>query len=322
MNDFMFDRPKYIALSNACDLDCFVVSEKQSENQLTLHDRFLKNEHSFNLEKTFLNISQMGVQSFKFLTRFDDIFIKDFEAVKSQISQKKLDKAVIYNTLVLEGKIEPHKILNSIKENPHFLYAAWGDDSGFIGLSPELLFRSDKSDAKTFAIAGTAKDKKILQETKYLEEQKIVLEGISHALDSIDLPHFIEKKKSIEYNGLFHLYNEIGFSKKNRSSKEIIKALHPTAAIGGYPKAKFKEYVQFLEHIKNPRIDYYGGLFHFKNTHKEICIVMIRGIFWKNNKVFIHAGCGVTKDSRLEDELVESKNKIKSVMEYFNLELH
>ena len=90
-----------------------------------------------------------------------------------------------------------------------------------------------------------------------------------------------------------------------------VKKLHPTPALGAFPKKAGAEWL--LGYQKKVDRKSYGAPFGYYHppSQKVTCIVAIRQIQWGNRKIRIGAGCGVIAQSSLEKEWQEILLKIK-----------
>ena len=93
---------------------------------------------------------------------------------------------------------------------------------------------------------------------------------------------------------------------------EVIKALHPTSAMGIYPNNPEKM-LQLSNFILQKQREAFAAPFAMVNQDFVYSVVAIRNLFFEPHQVQIFSGCGVTHDSNCEAELLELKNKRNSV---------
>lgn len=257
---------------------------------------------------------------------YSDRFCSDFERAKYLIEKTSLEKIVVFNTLKLEFKdnlkVNNFLIKNSNVISDNHYYAYWKDNSGTIGLSPELVFNREEKAYFTYAIAGTNKELLSLEQTdsKLLEEHNLVIDDISNKLKGLNLHFEVQKTNWKRFKSYYHLVTPIKILESSLGD-DFIKDFVPTAALGGYPINDFKKHREDLEFEKKLSFLNYGGVFHFNSSNFQKSIVIIRSIEWENNIAYIHAGCGVVSKSVLSEELAESLMKIDSVLEVFCNEL-
>lgn len=197
-------------------------------------------------------------------------------------------------------------------------YGLWGGGKGILGITPEWLFKlkADGSIA-TMALAGTRSNepgnKSLLGDPKEVREHAIVIEGISAQLKP--LANFqVGPVSELALNSLVHLHAEITAKPKQPVSYEQwVSALHPTPAIGAWPKKEGLEWLRGDDHSRS-RLRH-GAPFGFicPGIAESPCLVAIRGVEWTPDYVQITAGNGILVESLFEKEWVEVNAKIDSV---------
>jgi isochorismate synthase len=104
--------------------------------------------------------------------------------------------------------------------------------------------------------------------------------------------------------------------------EEIIKALHPTSAVCGLPKAAAKDFI-----LQNEPYDrsYYSGFLGELNidlatfrTEQSDLFVNLRCMKINEKQVELFIGCGITKDSVPEAEFIETVNKSMTMRKVLN----
>ena len=118
---------------------------------------------------------------------------------------------------------------------------------------------------------------------------------------------------------LEHLLTEIHVNlKKLYSYLDFVNALHPTAALGVYPKEKLSSWIGRLPGNQDRK--FFGGPFGVESPDGHMhCYVAIRNIELENNKIRIGAGCGIVKTSDPQKEWQELFAKRNAVKRIFNL---
>lgn len=210
-----------------------------------------------------------------------------------------------------------------LKKSEQYLYGFWDQNSGFIGYTPEILIECDDSQVSTMALAGTwskhlpAPD---FEDVKIRNEHQLVVEDILRQLSTESL---ISKSETevLELEYLFHLKTKFRYGCKNLDQlKGCIKKLHPTAALGLFPRSE-KLSMEFNNFKLQKNRKNFGAPFGFIGATKSLLLVAIRNIFWSNDEVLIYSGCGVTADSDFETEYEEIIAKRNSVKKTFGLNL-
>jgi menaquinone-specific isochorismate synthase len=209
-------------------------------------------------------------------------------------------------------------LLRNYSHSPSYLYGFWGPNEGVLGLTPELLCRYDLESLslETMALAGTipSGDEAFLdKDEKITAEHHWVVEGIKETLAPLGIPS-ISKKEILRLPHLSHLLTHIR-TKLHRPEpiSKIIESLHPTPALGGYPKESVFPLLQELA-VKVPRGRYGApvGVLYGSQAH---CYVGIRNIQWDGACARIGAGCGIVKESELNKEWEEIQWKLHAIQQ-------
>lgn len=223
-------------------------------------------------------------------------------------SNKKLDEKE-FNFL------EKSWVENLENTYPIFLKA---HNFSYIGLSPEILFERNARDLKTMALAGTRQlddqycSKEFLSNPKDREEHEIVVKSILEDLGSLGEISVSETYVK-ELKNLAHLRTDINLRlNKDYSNRDLVKKLHPTPALGVYPKGSLNDW--FSMHNKIQDRSLFGAPVLIESGDWARCIVGIRCAFNENGLWKLGSGCGVVPASQWESEWQELHNKRKSVL--------
>lgn len=195
----------------------------------------------------------------------------------------------------------------------------------FITATPELLVKVQDQQLYTVALAGSAprdqdpqQDQQqqnwLLQDDKNLGEHQLVVDAIKQALEPICQSLSVGEQPEILTNKfIHHLCTPI--SGQLASSHTIISAvfrLHPTPALGGYPR---EQALQFIKTHELGARGYYGAPVGWLDLEGNGCfIVAIRSGVVQSHLATLYAGCGIVADSVAEDELNETTTKFKPIM--------
>jgi menaquinone-specific isochorismate synthase len=201
-----------------------------------------------------------------------------------------------------------------------FSYGFEFGDEGMAGLTPELLFEVENGLLKTMALAGTGRDDgpSLLLDRKETHEHNLVIEHIQQELKPFGRVDIGCSEERV-YGSLKHLYTPIAvFLDREPDFMSFVRALHPTAALGGWPR---KPAVEWLEkqpfHLSRRR---FGAPFGYKDGHDMKCVVAIRGVQWCKNRLLVASGCGVVKESRALNEWRELELKRASIYRWLGVE--
>lgn len=167
----------------------------------------------------------------------------------------------------------------------------------WMGASPELLLRADVAKIETMSLAGTQPEGLSGFTSKEREEQRIVTDYISNVFSKIDSKPLVEKQATVMAGNVKHLCNhfELRIKYDQKIVNLLVKELHPTPAVGGFPK---NEAIEFIEATEKHKREFYAGYFGFvePGTKTEL-YVNIRCMKIVNEIPFIFTGGGITKES-------------------------
>ena len=206
----------------------------------------------------------------------------------------------------------------------------------WLGATPELLFKTKGQQFTSISLAGTQTyniTKTPNWTTKEKEEQQIVTDFLVKELEPYTNSVKISEVETVRAGNLWHLKSKVVCRmNKQFGLKSIIKALHPTPAVCGFPKAEAKTYI--LKH-ENYNREYYTGFLgelnlkvrKNRNTNRKNVeinaynfiekqsnfYVNLRCMQITNNIARIYIGGGITKDSKSENEWEETQNKAKTI---------
>lgn len=215
-----------------------------------------------------------------------------------------------------------HLFLSLQKNRPGFIYGLWDEAGGFLGLTPETLAAWDGKKLSTMALAGTWSNDQSFDhvsdvDMKTREEHEFVVNDIRERLGKIS----VGNTEILTLPTLSHLKTEI--AQDCLSQAEFISAvekLHPTAALGIYPRKPelAHEFSQF--NIQQQR-GFFGAPFGVIGENFAHVVVGIRGLVWTANRVNLYVGCGVTAQSDQSSEWQELQTKKKAICEAFSLQI-
>lgn len=191
----------------------------------------------------------------------------------------------------------------------------------WMGATPEQLIKNTKGKLETVALAGTQvyEDKEnVLWQPKEQLEQEIVTDFI---LDSLS-PYVVDLSKTLPYTfkagTLIHIKTDISANLMAKNDfVNVVKALHPTPALCGFPKEHAKDFI--VENEGYPREFYAGFLGEINYDYADNkagnsdLFVNLRCMKLVDNTAFLYIGGGITKDSDPEKEFIETINKSKTM---------
>ncbi|WP_456277887.1 isochorismate synthase [Bacillus sp. AK128] len=256
-------------------------------------------------------------------------WMKSIENVISHINKGKLEKAVLARELKLLSK-EDFSIVSILsklqeKQPTSYLFAMESGSSTFIGATPERLIKKDQQSVLSTCLAGSIKrgnskeqdyelEQELLHDIKNLEEHQFVVEMISQELKQVCDELTTAKKPSIfKAKDIQHLYTPIiGKVKQDVHLLTLVKRLHPTPALGGFPQDK--ALVEIREQEQLDRGWYAGPIGWIDGEGNGEFAVAIRSGLFKQKEASLFAGCGIVGKSEPTKEYEETQIKFKPML--------
>ncbi|MBO8233080.1 isochorismate synthase [Prochlorococcus marinus XMU1419] len=233
-----------------------------------------------------------------------------------------LEKIVLANRIKIKfrNKLDLVEILKRFKKNhPNTCRYVWKRNSKDIlfGASPEKLFCFTKPNLTLEALAGTISTnsnyKKLLKSTKDLKEHNYVTEYLIKCLEVSKIKNF--EKSDIKVNSfgdISHLQTLISSRVENICPFELLKNLHPSPAVCGYPKNVALDWINTLESF--PRGNYASPMGWVDSSGNASFLLAIRGARYIEENIEFTAGSGIVSGSVLDKEIDEIKLKFESIV--------
>lgn len=192
---------------------------------------------------------------------------------------------------------------------------------GICGITPELLFSVDGGVLSTMALAGTGRfdGPSLLDDPKERREHQVVIDHVVRELGEFGRPEVGDTRERV-YGRLKHLHTPIRMILSEQPEFiDLVRKLHPTAALGGWPRRPAVEWLerQDFHHIRRR----FGAPFGYQVGGAMRCVVAIRCVQWRDADATVAAGCGVLTGSQSAREWNELKLKRASVFEQLGLPL-
>lgn len=227
--------------------------------------------------------------------------------------------------------LSPWQVLHKLRDQSQncFLFGVQPDDSNaFLGASPERLFRRDHDELLSEAIAGTRPrgadadvDAKLAQELTASEkenwEHELVVTGLRAGLGQVCTEHTkVEGPTSLKLARVQHLVTRFsGKIKPGVNDFQIIGALHPSSAVGGYPVENAPALLQQYEPFDR---GWYAGLVGWIGADSTEFAVGIRSALLSGRRLDLFSGAGIVADSQPEAEWDEVESKISQFLHLAN----
>ena len=200
-----------------------------------------------------------------------------------------------------------------------FLYGLWNDKGGFLGFTPEMLFSLSGKNISLMALAGTSPwpGPSLLHDPKERQEHQFVVQGLKDALESSVIWNTSQTEEK-KFGSLKHLCTKMkGTLRPPVDFTQLCRTLHPTAALGGFPKQAALKWLK--ENPKQKERGHFGAPFgFFDGKDKGFCLVALRGVEWDSWGLRLGAGCGVVENSVLQKEWRELSLKRNQIKNFFS----
>ena len=251
-----------------------------------------------------------------------------FNVFSQALAENAFEKLVLSSCLAIPQKsgFSPEKVFyRACKQYIHsYIYLFHTPLTGtWIGSSPEVLLSGKENRWHTVALAGTQPLRNgQLPETwneKNRKEQQLVTDYIRDCLRSFDICPEEEGPYSVQAGELAHLKTDFRFSlHDNQTFGELLNALHPTPAVCGLPKEKAFRFI-----IENEGYDrrYYSGFIGRLHPGEQTGLyVNLRCMQIENNRLLLYAGGGLLASSDLQEEWLETKDKLLTMYRIIKVE--
>lgn len=254
-------------------------------------------------------------------------FEASFREIQRRLQRGEIEKAVAGLFVESPKKLTSELLLSHLSalletQQAVFIYGCWNEKGGVLGASPEILFHQKSGIIRTMALAGTrpanGNDRlSLLRDSKELREHDLVIQDIKQRLEKFGPVH-VGNTEEVSYQTLFHLRTFLEVRSAFVESKELVKNLHPTPALGVSPRNYGVKWMRELPEQADRGL--YGGPVCFQISPTEsIGVVAIRSMFWDENRIRIGVGCGLVEASELDREWDELHVKLNSIYKFMGV---
>ncbi|ULG73727.1 isochorismate synthase [Macrococcus brunensis] len=253
----------------------------------------------------------------------EEQFLRNVATAVEAMKADQFDKVVLsrQKKVVMNESVDSAWLIERGLKNDEYSYFLLmeGQNSIFVSRTPEQLVKVKADQLSTNAIAGTMARgfnhaaQKLLRDAKNLVEHDIVVKSITADIEPFTTCMNVPDSPKIMTNQfVYHLYTPITAKIEKGNVLNISQALHPTPALGGFPK---QAAAAFIEQAEGDR-GFYGAPMGYVTAEFEgEFIVAIRSMLIKENTAVLFAGCGVVADSIPESELDETETKFKPMLQ-------
>jgi menaquinone-specific isochorismate synthase len=246
------------------------------------------------------------------------------------ILQGTIDKVVLAREERILGsdRFSPISVLSRLREldRTATLFAMQSGASWFLGATPERLLRLNSGHVDVTCLAGSiaAGDSEserqlladeLLSSAKDLEEHEIVVRSTMAALREVcqNVARQRGTPRVVQARSIQHLETPVTAElAESGSVLNLVERLHPTPAVGGYPRTPALEIISRLESIDR---GWYAGPFGWTDlAGSGEFAVAIRSALISGRIASAFAGCGIVADSDPDAELEETRLKLRPML--------
>ncbi|MBN8589221.1 MAG: isochorismate synthase [Rhodothermia bacterium] len=251
-------------------------------------------------------------------------------------TKKELHKVVLARRAAFRFPValNPVLLLKKLYEcKPDCFHFFFQPDQGtaFIAATPERLYCRKGQHIMSEAVAGTrprgssplhdmAIAQELLHSEKDLREHNYVHTFIRDALVGLcDTLKTDENASLMTLTRRMHLYARVeGTLKTGIRDADLLRVLHPTPAVGGFPTPEAVSTIAALEPFDR---GWYAGPIGWIGAKAAEFAVGIRSGLLRKDTLFLYSGAGIVLGSTPEDEWAEIEQKISDFLEVLGLEV-
>jgi menaquinone-specific isochorismate synthase len=235
-----------------------------------------------------------------------------------KIQQNEFRKIVLarQTSLTFDAPLDPLELLKGLMAfgaHASLFMVQLDPQTAFLGASPEKLFSRFDRRVCTEALAGTI-HRTEQWSPKEFEEVEVVRLFLQKQLNSCcqDLRSGTPEERP--FGNLRHLYQKLdGTLKTKISDRMLISQLHPTPALGGFPRELTMNYLRAVEPFNR---GWYGAPIGLTSEKETDLAIAIRSMLVCGNQLHLFSGAGIVKGSEPSKEWEELERKIAHVINW------
>ncbi len=257
---------------------------------------------------------------------------QNIDAALAQFTDLDLEKIVLARRSILTftGNLQPQTLLQSLQpDNAHSYHFCFqiNPTTAFVGTSPERLYHRHDRFLQTEAIAGTRQRGKSPQldlalsadlqnSPKDRHEHQLVVNNLQAILSELCETVTIDRALTIlRLNKVQHLYTQChGTLTADLTDADILPKLHPTPAVGGFPRPQALKLIQELEPFER---GWYAAPVGWVGSDDAEFAVAIRSGLIDRDRLLLFAGAGIVCGSQSAAEWAEIETKIRHFTDLF-----
>ena len=269
-------------------------------------------------EYTQRNEDVSYISDYQLNNKLSDEYVRQFTEYKNNFSPD-FNKAILSKIITLrvdQLNIEEYFLRLARHYPGAFVYfVQLSKNVKWLGATPETLIRLVNGEYEIMSLAGTSVTGEWTEKEKY--EQQLVSDYIESLLRKFNIVNYRrEGPGNFKAGKFYHLLTKyfIPVRELRDSLDGFINELHPTPAVCGYPQRKALDLI--LKTEKHNR-EYYAGYTGITGEDNVLDLfVNIRCMKISGNDLFLYAGGGITPDSELEPEWLETELKAGTLLNF------
>ncbi len=252
-------------------------------------------------------------------------WLESVAAATRLIEEGRLEKVVLARDFAVWSKtpFDSRRILERLHERFPGCYSFLVD--GLVGASPELLVRRTGHRIESVALAGSARrssdpdederiGRRLLDSDKDRREHDMAARSVADALGSICDRIIGDAEPSLlKLANVQHLATHFrGTLTADTSVVDLVRRVHPTAAVGGWPADAALEAIRRMEGMDRGR--YAGPVGWFDSRGDGEFAIALRCAELSGARARLFAGAGIVRGSLPETELEETRLKLQAML--------
>jgi isochorismate synthase len=263
-------------------------------------------------------------KSFRLPQERDEVrqdYARSFSVIREALNAHAADKVVLARRLEVTDVPEhilPQVFSQLCQSYPNaFVYFFDHPQVGrWMGASPETFLEKENHTLKTVALAATRRSELQREDwnMKELEEQGLVSVFVDEVLKEYGISTYQKNgPEPVRAGSMIHLKTSYEFEacKIKDSVGRFLQSLHPTPAVGGYPKDVAMRLIGEAEKFDR---GFYSGFLGPVNKGEFRFFVNIRSMKLGEEKAVLYLGGGITRDSKEANEWEETRLKARTLL--------
>jgi len=237
------------------------------------------------------------------------------------VERGELEKVVVVRRARVEGRLSPtHVIARLALERETVRFALGIGSHAFVGATPELLVRTDGTNVRSEAVAGTvarrgddsSETHALRSSDKEQREHAHVVRAVRAGLAEVGVELEAETAPGVRsLRHVHHLVTPVRGRAPGVHVLDLVARLHPTPAVSGTPKERARAWL--AENEPFPR-GWFAAPFGWVDAKgRGAFVVALRSALLDPWGADVFAGAGIVVGSRVDRELAETEAKLRAM---------